>query len=34
LGKKGQLDKIVGGLIVRPDSTPKLVPDNSMEDFA
>jgi hypothetical protein len=34
LGKKGQIDGILGGLIVRPDSAPKLVPDNSVEDFA
>ena len=34
LGKKGQITGILGDMIVRPDSTPKLVPDNSAEDFA
>ena len=34
LGKKGQIESILGDMIVRPDSTPKLVPDNSAEDFA
>jgi len=34
LGKKGQIESALGDLIVRPDSAPKLVPDNSIEDFA
>ena len=34
LGKKGQIVGLLGDLIVRPDSAPKLVPDNSIEDFA
>ena len=34
LGKKGQITGILGDIIVRPDSTPKLVLDNSIEDFA
>ena len=34
LGKKGQIESILGDMIVRPDSAPKLVPDNSKEDFA
>ena len=34
LGKKGQITGILGGLIVRPDASPKLVPDTSIEDFA
>jgi hypothetical protein len=34
LGKKGQITGILGGLIVRPDAAPKLVPDTSIEDFA
>ena len=34
LGKKGQIESILGDMIVRPDSTPKLVPDNTQEDFA
>jgi hypothetical protein len=34
LGKKGQISSILGDMIVRPDSAPKLVPDNAKEDFA
>jgi hypothetical protein len=34
LGKKGQIESALGDLIVRPDSAPKLVPDNTVEDFA
>jgi len=34
LGKKGQIVGLLGDLIVRPDSAPKLVPDNSIEDFS
>jgi hypothetical protein len=34
LGKKGQIESALGDLIVRPDSAPKLVPDNTQEDFA
>jgi hypothetical protein len=34
LGKKGQIESALGDLIVRPDSAPKLVPDNAAEDFA
>ena len=34
LGKKGQVSSILGDMIVRPDSSPKLVPDNAKEDFA
>lgn len=34
LGKKGQVSSILGDMIVRPDSAPKLVPDNAKEDFA
>ena len=34
LGKKGQISSILGDMIVRPDSSPKLVPDNAKEDFA
>jgi hypothetical protein len=34
LGKKGQISCILGDMIVRPDSAPKLVPDNAKEDFA
>jgi hypothetical protein len=33
LGKKGQIIGILGSLVERPDSAPKLVPDNSIEDF-
>jgi len=34
LGKKGQIVGLLGDLIVRPDSSPKLVPDNAIEDFS
>jgi hypothetical protein len=34
LGNKGQIESILGDMIVRPDSAPKLVPDNAKEDFA
>lgn len=34
LGKKNQITNILGDLIVRPDSNPKLVADNAKEDFA
>jgi len=34
LGKKNQITSILGDLIVRPDSNPKLVADNAKEDFA
>ena len=34
LGKKGQITGILGDMIIRPDSAPKLVPDNAIEDFA
>ena len=34
LGKKGQISSILGDMIIRPDSAPKLVPDNAKEDFA
>ena len=34
LGKKGQISSILKDLIVRPDSSPKLIPDNAKEDFS